>query len=76
VALTWGVGHYLLREPAPLALERLGLLLGASLAFAGVYLVLVLPFARGIGVRSLLAGSGLPIVSAIFKRFARGEETQ
>jgi len=38
--------------------------------------VLVLPFARGIGVRSLLGGSGLPIVSAIFKRFARGEETQ
>jgi len=76
VVLTWGVGHYLLREPAPLALERLGLLLGVSLAFAGVYVVLVLPFARGIGVRSLLGGSGLPIVSAIFKRFARGEETQ
>jgi O-antigen/teichoic acid export membrane protein len=76
VVLTWGVGHYLLREPAPLALERLGLLLGVSLAFAGVYVVLVLPFARGIGVRSLLGGSGLPIVSALFKRFARGEETR
>jgi O-antigen/teichoic acid export membrane protein len=69
--LTWGLGRYFLHAPAPLGLDRVGLLLGASLALAGVYLLLVLPFARGIGVRSLLAESGLPIVSTIVKAFSR-----
>jgi hypothetical protein len=69
--LTWGVGYLLLRTPAPLALDRVGLLLGASLALAGAYLLLVLPFARGIGVRSLLTESGLPILAPIVKALWR-----
>jgi len=69
--LTWGLGHYLLLAPAPLGLDRIGLLLGASLALAGVYLLLVVPFARGIGVRSLLTESGLPIVSTMVKALWR-----
>ena len=51
--------------------RRLGFLLGASLGLAGVYLLLVWPFARGIGVRSLLTESGLPVVSSIFRAFSR-----
>jgi len=69
--LTWGLGRLLIHEPAPLVLGRVGLLLGASLALAGVYLLLVWPFARGIGVRSLLTESGLPVVSSIFRAFSR-----
>ena len=72
VLLTWGVGGLMLATPAPLDLNRVGLLLGASLVLATAYLLLVVPFARGIGVRSLLAGSGLPIVSPIFKALGRG----
>jgi hypothetical protein len=69
--LTWGVAYLLLRTPAPLSLDRVGLLLGASLALASAYLLLVLPFARGIGVRSLLTESGLPILAPIFKALWR-----
>ena len=69
--LTWGLGRLLIHEPAPLVVGRVGLLLGASLALAGVYLLLVWPFARGIGVRSLLTESGLPVVSLIFRAFSR-----
>ena len=69
--LTWTLGRLLIHEPAPLVLGRVGLLLGASLALAGVYLLLVWPFARGIGVRSLLTESGLPVVSSIFRAFSR-----
>jgi len=69
--LTWTLGRLLIHEPAPLVLGRVGLLLGASLGLAGVYLLLVWPFARGIGVRSLLTESGLPIVSTIFRALSR-----
>jgi len=58
---------------APLDLNRLGLLFGASLAFSGMYLLLVLPFARGIGIRSLVIESGLPILSPILKRLTRDD---
>jgi hypothetical protein len=35
------------------------------------YLVLVLPFARGIGFRALLEESGLPVLSTLGKALAR-----
>ena len=69
--LTWGVQRWLLHTPAPLGLDRVGLLLGASLALAGSYVVLVVPFARGIGVRALVSESGLPFLSSLFKFLSR-----
>jgi hypothetical protein len=69
--LAWGLGRWFLHAPAPLGWQRLGTLAGTSLAFTAGYLLFVVPFARGIGIRSLVAESGLPILSPIFKAFSR-----
>jgi PST family polysaccharide transporter len=69
--LTWGLSRWLLHAAAPLTLQRIGLLFGTSLALVAGYLVLVLPFARGIGFRALLEESGLPVLSTLGKALAR-----
>jgi len=71
VLLTWGLSRGLLHEPLPLTLERLGVLLGASLALVAGYLLLVWPFARGIGFRALVTESGLPILGPLVKAITR-----
>ena len=71
VLLTWGLGRWVLHEAAPLTLERFALLLGASLAMVAGYLLLVWPFARGIGFRGLVTESGLPILSPLLKAISR-----
>src|SRR5262249_51023238 len=62
--LSWGLSRFLLRAPSGLTFERLGLLLGASGLLVAGYLLLVLPFARGVGFRALVLESELPILSA------------
>lgn len=47
-------------------------LLVASLAFATAYLLLTLPFARGIGFRSLALEMNLPVLSGIMRRLPGG----
>jgi O-antigen/teichoic acid export membrane protein len=69
--LAWGLGRAFVHEPAPLTLERVGLLAVTSLAFAAGYILLAVPFARGIGVRSLVAESGLPVLSTIARALSR-----
>jgi O-antigen/teichoic acid export membrane protein len=73
--LVWGAEGYLLHAPAPLTWARAGLLFGTALALAAGYLLLVLPFARGIGFRSLFLESGLPIPAPLV-RLLSGDRTQ
>lgn len=50
-------------------------LLVAATAFVGAYLVLSLPFTRGVGFRTLAIESNLPVISALARRSAgRPEE--
>ena len=69
VLLVWGVTALLLSHIAAFSPGILGRLLLGSTAFAGLYLLFALPFARGIGFRSLAIESNLPILSGLAKRF-------
>jgi O-antigen/teichoic acid export membrane protein len=71
VLLVWGVGRLRLSQVEALSPGILARLLVASLAFAGLYGLLVLPFARGIGFVSLAIESNLPILTSLARRFAR-----
>jgi hypothetical protein len=71
VLLVWGVGRLRLSQVEALSPGILARLLVASLAFAGLYGLLVLPFARGIGFVSLAIESNLPILSGLARRFSR-----
>ena len=70
--LAVGLSRLLLNEPSPLTLARIGVLLGASLLATAAYLLLVVPFARGVGFRALVTESELPVVSDLFKGRSRG----
>jgi PST family polysaccharide transporter len=71
VLLTWGLARWLLHEQVPLTLARFGVLCGASLALVAVYLLLVIPFARGVGFRALVLESEVPILTPIVKAMWR-----
>jgi O-antigen/teichoic acid export membrane protein len=59
----WGAARWLLpAEPGPFTLAVLARLFAATLAFAVVYLLLVVPFARGIGFRALLEEWRVPFL--------------
>jgi O-antigen/teichoic acid export membrane protein len=59
--LAWAAGRYfLLEDVGPFTLERFLRLLAAWGAFAASYLLLVAPFARGIGFRALAREFKLP----------------
>jgi O-antigen/teichoic acid export membrane protein len=60
VLLTWGASHLLVPQIGPFTLETVTRLLLALAAFVVAYVLLVLPFARGIGFRSLAAEFKLP----------------
>jgi O-antigen/teichoic acid export membrane protein len=74
VLLVWGVGRLWLSQVEALSPGILARLLVASLVFAGLYGLLVLPFARGIGFVSLAIESNLPILTSLARRFARAME--
>jgi O-antigen/teichoic acid export membrane protein len=63
--LTLGILQLLLREPSPLSAQRVLMLVLASLLCAAGYVLLVVPFAHGIGLRSLVAESELPVLSGL-----------
>lgn len=63
-----GVHQMWLVEPARLDWMSLGRHVVASAVFAIGLLVVSVPFMRGIGFRSLLAESGLPVVSGLARR--------
>lgn len=60
--LTWGANRILVPEVGPFSLETLSRMLLAMAVFSVAYLVFVLPFARGIGFRSLATEFKLPFV--------------
>ena len=58
-----GAARWLLSpEPGPFTLGVLARLLAAAAAFAAVYLLFVVPFARGIGFRSLASEWNIPFM--------------
>jgi len=67
VLLSWGLSRFLLRAPSGLTLQRFGLLVGASGLLVAGYLLLVLPFARGVGFRALVLESELPVLSGVLR---------
>jgi O-antigen/teichoic acid export membrane protein len=71
VLLVWGVSRVWLAHVGAFSPGELGRLLIASVAFAGGYVLLALPFARGIGFVSLAIESNLPILSGLARRLAR-----
>ena len=72
VLLVWGVSRLWLVQVEALSAGELMRLLAASVTFAGVYVLLALPFVRGIGFRSLAIESNLPILSGLARRLTRG----
>ena len=60
--LAWAAIATLLREPGVFTLGTLARLLLASVAFTGLYVLVVSPFARGIGFRSLAVELNLPFL--------------
>lgn len=68
--LEFVLGHRLTGD-----LHEVGRLLLAAVVFVGGYLLLSLPFTRGVGFRSLAIESNLPVISALARRSAgRPEE--
>jgi O-antigen/teichoic acid export membrane protein len=72
VLLVWGGSRLWLVQVEALSAGELMRLLAASVTFAGVYVLLALPFVRGIGFRSLAIESNLPILSGLARRLMRG----
>ena len=70
VLLAWGVSALWLSQVEVLSPGGVGRLLLASVAFAGLYVLFALPFARGVGFRALAIESNLPIVSGLARRLA------
>lgn len=71
VLLVWGVTRLWLAQVGVLSAGELTHLLLASLVFSGAYLLLSLPFARGIGFVSLAIESNLPVLSGLARRLSR-----
>jgi O-antigen/teichoic acid export membrane protein len=71
VLLVWGVSKLWLAHVELLSPGEIGRLLGASVVYTILYILLALPFARGIGFRSLAIDSNLPIISGLARRFAK-----
>lgn len=71
VLLVIGVNAMMLQEVATVSAREFTWLLLASVSFAGLYVLLAMPFARGIGFRALAVESNLPIVSWLARRMAR-----
>jgi len=69
--LAVGIHLLLLHDPSPLTLQRFGVLLGASALASGAYVLLASPFARGAGLRALVAEAELPMLSALVRRMRR-----
>ena len=68
VLLVWGVDVILLSPVGPLSLESAARLLVGSVAFGGLYVLLTMPFSRGVGFRSLAIESNLPVISGLARR--------
>ena len=65
VLLLLGVNAVVLSEVVPLSWVEMSRLMLASALFAGLYLLLALPFGRGVGFRALAIESNLPILSKL-----------
>jgi O-antigen/teichoic acid export membrane protein len=76
VLLVWGVSRWWLSHVEALSPGMLARLLLASVAFSGLYVLLALPFARGIGFLSLAVESNLPILSGLARRLTRMMDAQ
>ncbi len=75
ILLAWALDRFLPWIHAPERGMRLARLLLGSVAFLFLYLVVVSPFARGVGLKQLVSEFNLPILSPLFRRLGFGSES-
>lgn len=75
ILLAWALDRFLPWMHATEPGLRLARLVVGSVVFVFLYLVVVSPFARGVGLRQLVSEFNLPILSPLFRRLGSGSES-